>query len=142
MTAVAEPMTRQISSRWGLAGCGVAVGGLIILFGNADLKPGDNGGLGPAIVTAAIVVVLTAVLFGYVVPQVRNGRRTAMITGILAVVSIVAFWSGVTPVLAAAALAAAPPGEPRHRGVVVIQALAVVATVLALVVSVAQSRLV
>jgi len=142
MTAVAEPMQRQITSRWGFAGLGVVLGGVIILFGNANVKKGDNGGLGPAIVTAAIVVVLAAVLFAVVLPRVQNARRTAMITGIVGVVSIVAFWSGVTPVLAAAAIAAVPPGEPRDRGVAVVQVLALVATLLVLVVTIAQSDLI
>ncbi|HET6909754.1 MAG TPA: hypothetical protein VFH54_10485 [Mycobacteriales bacterium] len=142
MTAVAEPMQRQITSRGALAALGVAVGGVIILFGNADVKKGDNGGLGPAIGTAAIVVVLAAVLFAVVLPRVQNARRTAMIIGIVGVVSIVAFWSGVTPVLAAAAIAAVPPGEPRDRGVAIVQVLALVATALALIVTIAQSSLV
>ena len=143
MTAVSESIQRPaVLGRRGLAAVGVVVGGLIILFGNADVKKGENGGLGPAIVTAAIVVVLAAVLWGFVLPRVQNHGRAAIILGIVGVVSIVAFWSGVTPVLAAAAVAAAPLNERHGRGVRIAQGLAAVAAVLALVVTVAQSHLV
>lgn len=142
MTAVSETMPRPITNRWSLATIGVVAAGIIILFGNAALKKGDNGGLGPAVGTAAIVVILTAALFGFVVPRVQNRRRTVMILGIITVVSIVAFWSGVTPVLAAAAVAAAPPSEPRERSVKVWQGIAVAAALLTVVFTVAQSRLV
>ena len=142
MTAVSEAITRPALGKRGLAALGVVVGGLIILFGNADVKKGENGGLRPAIVTAVIVVVLTAALWGLLLPRVRNHGRTAMILGIVGVVSIVAFWSGVTPVLAAAAVAAAPLDDEHGRGVRVAQGLAAAAALLALIVSIAQSGLV
>jgi len=124
-----------------LAPIGLVAAGLIIFAGNYDVRKGENGGTGPAIVTAVICVVLAAALFGYVVPRARNANRTAVILAIVGIVSVVAFWSGVTPVLAAAAVAVAPPNARSPRSTTVLQALAVVASVLALVVSLAQSHL-
>ncbi|TML98018.1 MAG: hypothetical protein E6G10_23715 [Actinobacteria bacterium] len=71
-----------------------------------------------------------------------NADRTAFVLAIIAIVSIVVFWSGVTPLFAAAALAAMERGDASPtRRVRIAEALAVVATVAALVVTLAQSHL-
>lgn len=124
-----------------LAPVGLVVAGLIVFAGNYDVRKGDNGGTGPGIVTAIICIVLAAALFGHVVPRARNRNRTAIILGAIGFVSIVAFWSGVTPVLAAAALAVAPPSAEMPVWTKVAQGAAVVASLFALVVTLAQSRL-
>ena len=124
-----------------LAPIGVVVAGLIIFAGNYDVRKGDNGGTGPAIVTAIICVVLAAVLFGVVVPRARNTARTALILGIVGVVSVVVFWSGITPILAAAAVAVAPPDTQPGRWVKVAQGAAVAISLLALIATLAQSSL-
>ena len=113
---------------------------VIIFLGNYDLQPGDNGGLGPAIVTAVGCLVVAAIIYAVVLPRTRRPDRTALILGILAVLSIVVFWSGVTPVLAGGALAVTGGrGEVSRTGRVA-QIAAVVATVLVLVVSFTQTR--
>jgi len=113
---------------------------VIIFLGNYDLQPGDNGGLGPAIVTAVGCLVVAAIIYAVVLPRTRRADRTALILGILAVLSIVVFWSGVTPVLAGGALAATGQRGDVSRTARVAQIAAVVATVLVLVVSFWQSR--
>jgi hypothetical protein len=113
---------------------------VIIFLGNYDLQPGDNGGLGPAIVTAVGCLVVAAIIYAVALPRTRRPDRTALILGILAVLSIVVFWSGVTPVLAGGALAVTGGrGEVSRTGRVA-QIAAVVATVLVLVVSFTQTR--
>lgn len=124
-----------------LAPIGLVVAGLIIFAGNYDVRKNENGGTGPAIVTAVICVVLAAVLFGYVVPRVRNANRTALILAAIGVVSIVAFWSGIPPVLTAASLAVAPPSAASPRSTKIVQALAAVVSAVALVGTLAQSHL-
>jgi len=119
----------------------LVVAGIIIFAGNYDVRKGENGGTGAAIGTAIICVVLAAVLFGFVVPRARNLNRTALILGIVGFVSLVAFWSGVTPVLAAAAVAVAPPATAPGRAAKVGQGLAIAASLAALVVTLAQSHL-
>jgi hypothetical protein len=116
----------------------VAIGGLvlaaiIILVGNTNLDPGENGGTGPAIITAVICLVLAAALFLFVVPRARNTDRTALILGVAAVLSIAVFWSGVTPVLAAAAVAVARRAPAPGRAALAGQILGVLATLVALV---------
>jgi drug/metabolite transporter (DMT)-like permease len=124
-----------------LAPVSLVVAGLIIFAGNYDVRKGENGGTTPAIGTAIICVVLAAVLFGYVVPRARNVNRTAVILGVVGFVSLVAFWSGVTPVLAAAAIAVAPPTTESPRSTKVAQGAAAAAAVAALVVTLTQSHL-
>lgn len=124
-----------------LAGIGLVVAGVIIFAGNYDVKKGDNGGTGPAIVTAIICVVLAAALFGYVVLRARNVTRTALILGIVGFVSLIVFWSGVTPLLAAAAVAVAPPSSRPETPAKVAQGLAVAASLVALVGTLVQSSL-
>jgi hypothetical protein len=121
----------------------VAVGGLvlaaiIILLGNTNLEPGENGGTGPAIVTGVICLVLAAALFGLVVPRARNTDRTALILGVVALLTLVVFWSGVTPVLAAAAVAVARRAPAPGRAAVAGQILGALGTVVALVVTILQ----
>jgi hypothetical protein len=119
----------------------VAIGGLvlaaiIILVGNTNLEPGENGGTGPAIVTSVICLVLAAALFVFVVPRARNTDRTALILGGAALLTIVVFWSGVTPVLAAAAVAVARRAPAPGRAAVAGQILGALGTLVALVVTI------
>lgn len=139
--ATTHELPRPLSATAPLAATGLALAGLVIFAGNYDVQPGENGGTGPAIVTAVICVVLAAVLFGYVVPRARNHDRIAFVLGLVGFVSLAAFWSGVTPVLAAAALAVAPRSASPDRKASVGQALAGFATVAAVVVTLAQSHL-
>ncbi len=55
------------------------------------------------LVVLAIIAVSAAIVFGLVVPR-WHGKRAALVVGALAVVSIVAFWSGLPIVLGAAAI--------------------------------------
>jgi hypothetical protein len=140
MTAATSDV-RTTSPVAALAAAGMVVAGVIIFAGNYNVRKGDSGGTGAAIGTAIICVVLAVALFGFVVPRARNTNRTAFILGLIGFVSIVAFWSGVTPVLAAAAVAVAPPAAQPDRRAKVAQGLAVAAALVALVVTLAQSHL-
>jgi hypothetical protein len=55
----------------------------------------DQGQVNNYWIVALVIVVVAAVLFGAIVPRVRNGPRAALVLGILALVTTpVAFWSG------------------------------------------------
>ena len=123
-----------------LFGIGIALGGLVILAGNTDLKKGDNGGLGPAIFSAVLLLVVAALLWYVVLPRVKNVARTVIIISVLAILSIAVFWLGVTPLLAAAAVAVAAKSAQISRGALVLQVLSIVAAAATVVVSIAQSR--
>ncbi|MBV9830492.1 MAG: hypothetical protein JOZ82_02775 [Marmoricola sp.] len=94
---------------WAVAGLvGAAI---VIVCGNVnvDHAAGENGGLGPAIVTGVLCLVIAAVLFLVVLPRV-GGPTTQIALAVLSVISLVVFWSGATVVLGVAA--AATPRRP------------------------------
>jgi drug/metabolite transporter (DMT)-like permease len=76
---------------------------LIIVFGNTrvDHANGENGGLGPALVTGVGCLVLAAVLFGWAVAKYK-GTRAQIVLAVLSVLSLAVFWSGAPAVFGAA----------------------------------------
>jgi len=70
---------------------------------NVNVKKGDNGGTGPMIGVGLILIILAAVLYLVVFPRFTNAARAALVTGIISVVLLAAFWSGATLLVAAAA---------------------------------------
>ena len=123
------------------AAVGLALAFVIIFAANYDVGKDESGGTGQALVTAIGCLILTGVLFGVVLPRTRRGARTAVILGAIAVVTVVIFWSGATPVLAAASFAATAGASSTGRGTQIVQALAGLATVAAVAVTLAQSHL-
>ena len=143
--AVATTTARSTESRFGISaavvfGVGIVLGGFMIFAGNTDLKKGDNGGLGPAIFSAVLLLALAAVLYYAVLPRVQNVDRTVIVISAIAVVSLGVFWLGITPLLAAAAVAVAAKAPRLRTPAMVLQVLAVVAAVATVVISIAQSR--
>lgn len=145
MTDATTPTAAHTSTRWtanvpALFAIGIVLGGLVIFAGNYNVKEGDNGGLGPAIGTALILLVLAAVLYFVMLPRVQNVDRTVIILSAIAIVTLVAFWAGVTPLLAAAAVAVAGRAASVSKPALVLEILAVVAAVLTIVVTLAQAN--
>jgi hypothetical protein len=68
---------------------------------------GDNGGAGPYAVSIGVCAILAAVLFGRVLPAAADPARAAWILAALALVTCVAFWSGLPFVLGIAAVSSA-----------------------------------
>jgi hypothetical protein len=124
-----------------LVGIGVVLGGLVIFAGNFDVAKGENGGLQPAIVTAAILVVLAVVLNFVVVPRVRNVNRSVVILSAAAIVTMLAFWAGVTPLLAAVALGVGSGASQLSKAARILQRVAIVAAAATVAVTLAQSHL-
>jgi uncharacterized membrane protein len=98
------------ASRWPLAAA-LGAGAALVLTAIGTFK--DMTSASEAwreyAITAAIILVVTALVFGFVVrtaTPATAGRR-CLVLGILALVSIVVFWLGLPPVLAAASLACA-----------------------------------
>ena len=82
----------------------IAIGALAVANFVGD---GENGGAGPFAVTAVIAVGLAAFLFGRVIPGARESERPgrmALVMAVLAVLTLVVFWSGLPQVLAPAAI--------------------------------------
>ena len=103
---------------------------IVIVAGNYHVAKGEKGGTGPAIFTTVLCLVVTAAMFGLLVPRARHIERTTLILGILTVISLMAFWSGITPVLAATTLAVAARGTALGKKAATGQALAVAAALL------------
>jgi hypothetical protein len=87
--------------RWGAIGLVAALVADVLY--NINVKKGDNGGTGPMIGVGVILVIVAVVLYTVVFPRFRNDARAALITGIISVLLLGAFWSGGALLLAAAA---------------------------------------
>ena len=124
-----------------MAAVGLALALVIIFAANVNVGKDDSGGTGPALVTAIGCLVLTGVLFGIVLPRSRRSTLTAVILGAISIVTIAIFWSGATPVLAAASIAATMGTSETGRGTRAVQLPAAIATVAAVTITLAQSRL-
>ncbi|MDX6216559.1 MAG: hypothetical protein QOG99_2143 [Frankiales bacterium] len=140
MTIDSSHRTLQITAPVA-AGIGLALALAIIFAGNYHVSTGENGGIGPALITAIGCLILSGILFGVVLPSSASSSPTTATTlGIVAALSIIAFWSGATPVLAAASLAATS-GRTRTRAAGTAQALAVIAAAAAVIITLATSHL-
>ena len=98
---------------WVLAGAGVVLG----LAGMAvDHLVGDDPGLEdpPAfLISAAIILVITTLLFGRVVRRARDPGRAGLIVAVVAVASLPLIWLGVPVAVAPAAIALGTRGGGR-----------------------------
>src|SRR5690348_18237624 len=104
VTTTAAPTTPRLKPT-AVGTTGFVLAMVIIVAGNYNVPKGENGGTGPAISTAVLSALLAAALFGWVIPRIRRPERATLILGIVCVLSLAAFWSGITPVLAAATVA-------------------------------------
>ena len=127
MTSTAASTTQDPARRPAvLASAGIVLAGVVILVGNWHVPAGQHGGAVPALVSAVLCAAVAGVLFSLVVPRSRRTGRTTLVLGILAILSLPVFWSGVTPVIGAAALAARPAATERSRAAAAGSVLAVV----------------
>jgi len=141
MVATVTASTRPMRKPMTYPAIGLLLAIVVVAAGNYNIPKGENGGTGPAIFTAILCIALTAVMFGLVVPRVGRIERTTLFLGILSLVSLVVFWSGITPVLASATFAATARGVDLGKRAAVGQALAVGAGLLAVGGTLAQSHL-
>src|ERR687897_2221407 len=89
---------------WALAGAGVALG---LAAMAVDHLIGDDPGLEdpPAfLISAAIILAITTLLFGRVVRRARDPSRASLIVALLAVASLPLIWLGVPFAVAPAAI--------------------------------------
>ena len=122
---------------------GLLLAALIVLAGNLIVHTGESGGAGPAMASGIICVLAAGLLFTLVVPRMRSARTAQQGTIVLAVLtllSLVVFWVGISPVFAAATLAVAERSPRLGRAAKTLRVLAVLAAVLAIGWSVANSH--
>jgi hypothetical protein len=102
-------------------------------------EPGANGGGIEYAVTLGGSLILALAIFGWVIPRSEHPARAGLVTGVIGVLSLAAFWSGLPYVLGPAAIALGLLGrarmETRTQGAVavVLGALATVGGLAALV---------
>jgi hypothetical protein len=123
-----------------LFGLGILLGGLVIFGGNYNVKPDENGGVGPAIFSAAVLLVIAALLYFVVLPRVQHVDRTVIILSVVAILTLAVFWLGITPIFAAAAVAVAGRAASVSRAALVLEVLAVVAALVSVVGTLAQAN--
>lgn len=124
-----------------LAASGIVLSAIVIFAGNYNVPKGENGGPSEGLFTAILCAVIAAVLFGLVVPRVRNYERAGIVLGVLMVLSLVVFWSGVTPILGAAAFALSLRELTAARSATVVRWVSLVATALVVVWTLLNSHL-
>ena len=96
---------------------------------------GDNGGAGPFAVTAVVLLLVAALVYGRLLPATASPAKVAIWCAALAVVTLVAFWSGLPVLLGIAALAAgARSGSAGGTVAAVVGGLAAVAGLVACVI--------
>jgi hypothetical protein len=99
-----------------LAGLGAALLTAVALAVANFSGSGDNGGAPEYAVTLAGSLVVAAVLFGWVIPRSERPARVGLIAGLLGVLSLPVFWTGLPFVLGPAAVALGLLGRARHDG--------------------------
>jgi hypothetical protein len=124
----------QRSDNYGMAGplaaAGALIAGAISNFGNLSNHGNEDGGLGPFLIGAAVVLVVAAFVYLRVVPRAKGSTRTALVLAGLSVVTLVAYWAGLPIVFAPAAIVVGLSGR-RSAG----STIAIVVASAALVVS-------
>lgn len=123
-----------------IAAAGFLVAELAIVAGNVNVPDGEKGGLVPASVTSAACLLLCAGLVVGVVRR-RPGPGAALVLGILSLLSVAVFWSGIPLVLGFAALAVTSATDQRTGRVRAAQVLAIIGCVLALAANAVGSHL-
>src|SRR5206468_440642 len=87
---------------WGLGS--FAAAGVVIVLGNTNLQPGENGGTAALVASLVLCAVVGGLVYGLLVPRAVARTRTALIVSIAAALSLVVFWSGLPIVLGPAAV--------------------------------------
>jgi hypothetical protein len=100
---------------------------------------GGNGGGVEYAGTLAVSLLVAVALFGWVIPRSDRPARTGLVVGLLAVLSVAAFWSGLPYVLGPAAVVLGLLGRARSASraqgtvAIVLGALATVGGLVAIV---------
>jgi hypothetical protein len=106
-------MNALVPRRWQpLVIASVLIGIVVLLLINVDVEEGEEGGLVPAIVSIALLLLATFLLWRFVVtPRVGGdgvaaaAGTVALVLGVLALLTGFVFWSGLVFAFAPAAVA-------------------------------------
>jgi hypothetical protein len=90
----------------GLIAAAIALGSLM-LANFVGVSVGDDGGAAAFAMTGAFALAVAGIVYGWVIPRTRQRGdylRTALVLTVLSVLGVVVFWSGLTQVVAPAAM--------------------------------------
>jgi 4-amino-4-deoxy-L-arabinose transferase-like glycosyltransferase len=88
-----------------LAGLGAAILTVIALAVANFAGDGDNGGVPEYVVTLGGALAVVAALFGWIIPRSQRPARAGLVAGLVGVLSLPVFWTGLPFVLGPAAAA-------------------------------------
>lgn len=112
-------MNRTVSERAVAPVAIVTIALATVLAAVGTWSGGDDQGTKQFLVVCAIIAVAAAVVFGLVVPkglQREAAGATALTLSILGLLTVVAFWSGLTPILAGGGALLGWAGRDADRG--------------------------
>lgn len=87
----------------------------LLVWVNFAVGAGENGGLGPFLVTAVVALVVWAFVFGWYAPRAQSPARAGLVASLLGLVSVAAFWSALPLLLGAAGIVFGVQGAPAAR---------------------------
>ena len=94
-------------------GLGAAILAAVALAAANFTGDGENGGAGPYAVTLAVSLLVAFALFGWAIPRMERPGRAGVIVGVVAVLSVAAYWLGLPYVLGPAAIVLGLLGRSR-----------------------------
>jgi hypothetical protein len=118
-------------------GAAAATLALLILANFVAMDPGEAGGTMEFIVTGTLALGAWLLLFGWYAPRADRPAAAGVAAGVFALVSVVAFWSGLPIVLGAAAVVLGARGRessPRAGLVAIVVGASAIAIAAALTV--------
>jgi hypothetical protein len=131
-------------SRQAIHGAGVlavALAAVALAVANfVSTESGENGGGAAYIATLGISLLVAAAVFGWAIPRSEHPARVGLVVGVIGLLSVAAFWSGLPYVLGPAAIVLgligrARPGQRTPATVaVVLGALTTAAAIAAVVI--------
>ena len=132
-------LSRQAIHRTGVLAFVLAAAALAVA-NFVSTEPGENGGGAAYVVTLGISLLVAAAVFGWAIPRSERPGHVGLVVGVIGLLSVAAFWSGLPYVLGPAAIVLGLIGRarPGERGpatvAVVLGALTTAAAIAALVI--------
>ena len=103
-------LSRQTIFGYGLAATILTAAALAAANFTGD---GDNGGGPEYALTLAVSLLLAIGLFGWVIPRTTRPAKAGLVVGVIALLSIAAYWTGLPYVLGPAAVVLGQLGRAR-----------------------------
>ena len=104
-------------SRQTVLGAGIAAAALtaaaLTVANFVKTEPGSNGGAPEYAVTLAVSLLVALALFGWAIPRIARPAHTGLVVGVIALLSVAAFWTGLPYVLGPAAIVLGLRGRAR-----------------------------